>query len=136
MSTSSGSCDCGNIKYEFEGEPVNTVFCYCKTCQLHTNSDKWFGVWVPFDKFKFVKGTPSSFEGRGDTGTTHRLFCGECSTTIGLKCDAFDVYSLAASTISGGEKLLPKMLIYTSLEPAWATFPEGLPKFDTVPPSE
>ena len=85
MSTNHGSCDCGNIEYEFQDEPINTVFCYCKTCQLHTNSDKWFGVWVPFDKFKLVKGTPSSFTALGDSGSeTHRLFCGDCSTVLGL----------------------------------------------------
>ena len=46
MSTNYGRCDCGSIEYEFQDDPINTVFCYCKTCQLHTNSDKWFGVWV------------------------------------------------------------------------------------------
>ena len=135
MSTYHGSCDCGNIQYEFQDEPVNTVFCYCRTCQLHTNSDKWFGVWVPFDKFKLVKGTPSSFTALGDSGSeTHRLFCGNCSTVLGLKCDGFDLYSLSASTIAGGDKLLPKMLIYTSVAPAWATFPAGIPKYDILPP--
>jgi len=137
MTTTRGRCDCGAIEYEFQDEPTNTVFCYCKTCQLHTNSDKWFGVWVPFDKFKFVKGAPSSFTARGDSGCeTHRLFCPSCSAVLGLNCDGFDIYSLAASTIAGGDKFLPKMLIYTSLAPSWATFPEGIPKYDTLPPSD
>lgn len=137
MSTNHGRCDCGQLEYEFQDEPMNTVFCYCKTCQLHTNSDKWFGVWVAEDKFKFVKGSPSSFTALGDSGKeTHRLFCGNCATPIGLKCDGFDMYSLSASTIDGGDKLLPKMLIYTSLAPDWATFPEGIPKYDILPPSD
>ena len=136
MSTNYGRCDCGNIEYEFQDDPINTVFCYCKTCQLHTNSDKWFGVWVPFNKFKFIKGTPSSFTAIGDSGKeTHRLFCGDCATPIGLKCDGFDLYSLSASTIEGGKALRPKMLIYTSVAPDWATFPKGVPKYDTLPPS-
>ena len=118
MSTNFGRCDCGNIEYEFQDNPINTVFCYCKTCQLHTNSDKWFGVWVPFNKFKITKGTPSSFTAIGDSGKeTHRLFCGDCATPIGLKCDGFDLYSLSASTIKGGKTLRPKMLIYTSFAP-------------------
>ena len=82
MSKYFGRCDCGNIEYEFQDNPINTVFCYCKTCQLHTNSDKWFGVWVPFNKFKITKGTPSSYRAIGDSGKeTHRLFCGDCATS-------------------------------------------------------
>ena len=29
----------------------------------------------------------------------------------------------------------PKMLIYTSVAPDWATFPKGIPKYDTLPSS-
>ena len=85
---------------------------------------------------KLLKVTPSSFTAIGDSGKeTHRLFCGDCATPIGLKCDGFDLYSLSASTIKGGKALRPKMLIYTSVAPDWATFPKGIPKYDTLPPS-
>ena len=77
----------------------------------------------------------SSFTALGDSGSeTHRLFCGNCSTVLGLKCDGFDLYSLAASTIEGGDRLRPNMLIYTKFAPAWTIFPEGLPKYDILPP--
>lgn len=136
MTSYRGSCDCGEIEYEFQDEPMNAVFCYCKTCQLHTNSDKWRGVWVAFSNFNYTKGTPSSFTALGDSGSeTHREFCPNCATVIGLKCDGFDLYSLAASTIEGGDKILPKMLIYTSAAPSWTIFPEGIPKYDILPPS-
>jgi|GEM_PF-1174678 len=118
MSTNYGRCDCENIEYEFQDDPINTVFCYCRTCQLHTNSDKWFGVWVPFNKFKFIKGTPSSFTAIGDSGKeTHRLFCGECATPIGLKCDGFDLYSLSASTRSKEAKHYGLKCLSTPLLP-------------------
>ena len=46
------------------------------------------------------------------------------------------MYSLWASTIDGGDKLLPKMLIYTSAAPEWASFPEKIPKYDILPPGD
>ena len=55
MSINFGRCDCGNIEYEFQDNPINTVFCYCKTCQLHTNSDKWFGVGYRLINLKLLK---------------------------------------------------------------------------------
>lgn len=125
------------IEYEFQDKPINTVFCYSKTCQLHINSDKWFGVWLPFDKFKVVKSTPLNFTAISDSGCeTHRLFCANCSTVLGLKCDGFDFYSLATSIIEGNYKLRPKMLIYTTLVPDWTIFSEGIPKYNILPPNE
>ena len=57
MSVKNGSCGCGKLKYSVEGEPINSLFCYCKECQIITGSDKWFGVWVPKDKLKFYPQT-------------------------------------------------------------------------------
>ena len=39
----------------FEDEPVNSAFCYCKECQIHTGSDNCFGLWIP-EKENGVKG--------------------------------------------------------------------------------
>lgn len=66
-----GSCACGTIRYFFEGEPINSAFCYCKECQVHTGSDKWFVLWVPKDKFSLTKGSPSPFTRKGDSGKRH-----------------------------------------------------------------
>ncbi|RCK56650.1 hypothetical protein Cantr_05850 [Candida viswanathii] len=31
--TYSGSCDCGKVKFELEGEPEASVVCYCSDCR-------------------------------------------------------------------------------------------------------
>ena len=40
MTVKNGSYGCGALKYSVEGEAINSVFCYCKECQVHTGSDK------------------------------------------------------------------------------------------------
>ena len=130
-----GKCSCGNIEYMFEGEPINSVFCYCKECQTHTGSDKWFGVWVPIDKFYFTKGTPKKFTRLGDGGhdVIHN-FCDECGTTICAEITLGNFYSVAVSTLIENNHFSPKMAIYAASAPKWAVFPEGIPKFDILPP--
>jgi hypothetical protein len=130
-----GKCGCGNIEYSFEGEPINTAFCYCTECQTHTGSDKWFGLWVPLDKLSFTKGTPSTFTRMGDSGKEiNHMFCGKCATTLCAEATVGNFYSVAASTIISSNDFSPKMLIYTASAPKWAVFPEGVPKFDVLPP--
>lgn len=129
-----GGCACGAIKYTFENEPINSVFCYCKACQVHTGSDKWFGLWVPIVNFTFVKGVPSSFSRQGDSSKELIYhFCSECGTTLCLEAVVGRFYSVASTTLNDNDNLSPKMAIYTASAPVWAVFPEGLPKFDRLP---
>ena len=83
MNSKKGSCGCGNLRYCVEGEPINSVFCYCKECQVLTGSDKWFGAWFAKDSFKVTAGTPSIYTRAGDSGKDmNYLFCPQCGGTI------------------------------------------------------
>jgi hypothetical protein len=130
-----GQCSCGAIEYCFEDEPINTAFCYCRECQTHTGSDKWFGLWVPVDKFTFTKGTPETFTRLGDSGKDmHHQFCKDCATTLCINVVVGGFYSVAASTLNDSNSFSPNMAIYTASAPTWAVFPEGVPKYDVLPP--
>ncbi len=130
-----GRCSCGNIEYLFEEEPINSAFCYCRECQIHTGSDKWFGLWVPVDKFNFTKGTPSNFTRLGDSGKNmNHQFCGDCGTTLCVEVTVGNFYSVAASTLNNSDEFSPKMAIYAKSAPKWAVFPDGVSKYDILPP--
>jgi hypothetical protein len=129
-----GSCRCGGIEFYFYNDPINSIFCYCKECQAFTGSDKWFGLWVPKDNFKFTKGTPSTYTRAGDSGKdVNYKFCGTCSTALCAEVTAGNFYSVSATSLKNN-KFNPKMSIYASSAPSWAIFPNDVPKFDTLPP--
>ena len=135
MEKSTGSCGCGAINYSYEGTEINRVFCYCKQCQIHTGSDKWFGLWVPHDKFTFTKGTPSSFTRKGDSGKEmNHLFCEHCGVTLCVEVTVGNFYSVSAATLNDNQHLSPQMAIYTDFAPDWAVFPDNIPKFAKLPP--
>lgn len=136
MAVKNGSCGCGNLKYSVEGEPINSLFCYCKECQILTGSDKWFGVWVPKDNFKIVSGSPVIFTRKGDSGKDmNYLFCAICGVTICAEVTVGNLYSVAVSTFNNSNDFVPAMAIYTASAPNWAVFPEGVPKFEILPPN-
>ena len=132
----SGECGCGDIKFAFEGDPMNAVFCYCTDCQHDTGSDKWFGLWVATDKLKFTKGEPQTFTRSGSSGMpVHKKFCGNCGTTLCSDFTAGGFYSVAASVLDQKNDFAPTMAIYSASAPDWAVYPEGVPRYDTFPDS-
>ena len=136
MNKKDGGCQCGAIKYSCVGEPINSVFCYCKECQLLTGSDKWSGLWFPKDKLEFIKGTPSVTTRKGDSGKDiHRMYCSECEVTVCAEVTVGNFYSVSTSTLNENNTVKPAMLIYTASAPEWAVFPKGVPKFDILPPN-
>ena len=136
MSLKKGSCSCGNLQYSVDGEPINSLFCYCKECQILTGSDKWFGVWIPKNNFKLVSGNPVIFTRAGDSGKDmNYLFCEKCGVTICAEVTVGNFYSVAVSTFVNSNDFVPAMAIYTSSAPNWAVFPEGVPKFEILPPN-
>ncbi|PCJ22045.1 MAG: hypothetical protein COB04_00900 [Gammaproteobacteria bacterium] len=134
MGISSGSCSCGEVEYSYEGDPINSVFCYCKECQISTGSDKWFGLWIPNDNFKITKGNPLTHTRVGSSGKDmNKMFCGTCGTTVCVEVVVGGFYSVAVSTLKAAGELSPKMAIYTASAPPWAVYPAGIPKYDTLP---
>ena len=129
-----GNCSCGDIEFSFVNKPINSLFCYCKACQALTGSDKWFGLWVPKDNFKFTKGAPLAYTRVGNSGKdVNYQFCGTGSTVLCAEITVGNFYSVSATSLKDN-KYTPKMSIYVSSAPAWAIFPNDVPKFDILPP--
>ena len=130
-----GKCDCGNIEYECTEEPINSVFCYCTSCQQRTNSDKWFGIWIRAKGFNITKGKTTTFIRKGSSGKdmVHH-FCSNCGNNIAAYAEAGNFYTVSVTTLENSDDFSPSMAIYIASAPKWATFPEGVPKYDTLPP--
>ena len=52
-----GSCHCGNVKFEAEGEIKSVMACNCSICS-RKGSLLWF---IPRDNFKLVSGEPATY---------------------------------------------------------------------------
>ncbi|CAK7235695.1 hypothetical protein SCUCBS95973_009354 [Sporothrix curviconia] len=79
----SGSCICGQIAYEFSGNPVTTAICHCIDCQKWGGSGFSTNIAIPTDAFKITSGTPVRFARKGASGQNHVLgFCGNCGTSL------------------------------------------------------
>lgn len=69
-----GSCHCGKVAYEVEGEPDNGLACNCSMCQ-RKGSLLWF---VPKEKFKLLTPEENASTYLFNKHAIRHRFCPEC----------------------------------------------------------
>jgi hypothetical protein len=131
-----GGCQCGQVRFEFTGEPINEVFCYCTDCQTRTGSDKWFGIWIPTENFNFVgEKEPQPYTTQDSSGNDiHCYTCPNCGVSLSVEFTSAGFHTVAASNIEGNNEFKPKLAIFASSAPNWAILPSDIPIFDRLPP--
>jgi len=89
MKTYTGSCLCGSITYEAEGEPRRLFECYCNWCQKITGGSA--RAYAVFDtgKVKYKGANVSEFV---DTNTDHGFkminrFCNQCASPVEMRVE-------------------------------------------------
>lgn len=130
-----GGCICGAIRYEFNGEPLNTVYCYCTDCQQLTGSDRYFGVWVPSNAFRLTKGSPGRYLVEGMSGNKlPRNFCTACGSTLHADASSYaGIVSIPVPSLDNPSRYAPKMAIFTASAPTWSVIPNNIPSFPGMP---
>ena len=131
----SGGCQCGNIRYEVTGEPMNKMFCYCSECQERTGGDKWFGIWYAYENFKFTgEGKTKTHTRKGSSGAdVHHHYCPECGVTVCADITVGKFFTIGAPTFDEHDDFTPNMAIFAASAPKWAVLPTNIPIFEKFP---
>ncbi|CRK20709.1 hypothetical protein BN1723_002676 [Verticillium longisporum] len=124
--TTKGSCACGAIAYQFEGEALTKALCHCIDCQkrrcipayiwattMLTRAPakfQWTGgaftsnAVVPRTAFSVTKGTPRAWDAVGASGKINKhFFCGDCGSSLYTELEVLpDVTCVKAGGLDGG----------------------------------
>lgn len=76
-----GSCLCGHVQYEYDGEIDEVSRCYCVQCQKGQGSAFVAVSPVLAEKLRFVRGQEHLKEFRASPGKS-RVFCAECGSPL------------------------------------------------------
>ncbi|KAL7947569.1 Mss4-like protein [Trichoderma barbatum] len=106
--SSSGSCWCGNVKYEFEGDSKHVILCHCLTCQKLSGATNTANIPIAREKLTVTSGSPKNYTQKHENGfNLTAFFCGDCGTLLYKQADAdmFATVSLIqAGTLDGPAK--------------------------------
>ena len=127
-----GGCFCGELRYAIESGEYLTANCHCTMCRHASGAPEvaWFSV--PPGALRFVSGEPQRFK---SSEHATRSFCPDCGTHLvtrrpGLPAVIVKVGTLDDPSVFGG----PQMAIFTEDLQPFHLVPEGLPKFEKLPP--
>jgi len=136
MSSYTGSCHCGTVKFKCEGEPVAIVNCHCSVCRrVHSASYAPLVVFPP-DKLTVTKGEKNLT--KYVTGKEDRYFCKTCASKIYSSLNHLKTKAAFLQNFDGHG---PDGKIRNNLRPQFHIFygsgtvdaHDGLPKYDTLP---
>jgi hypothetical protein len=102
MTTYTGGCQCGAVRFRVEGVLKDSSICHCRMCQ------KAFGAYyaplvsVRGAEFRWSRGEPKRFQ---SSNLVKRGFCGDCGTP--LTYEAPDGVAVAAGAFDDPSALPP-----------------------------
>ena len=76
-----GSCLCGSVKYEIDGELSAVTNCHCALCRKASGSAFASGATIAAASFRLIAGKDLLKEWESSPGY-HRVFCGQCGSPI------------------------------------------------------
>lgn len=138
MTTLSGGCLCGEVRFEVSEAPLSAVCCHCRGCQQAHSAPFAALALIPPGGVALTRGTPARHETVANSGAaTFREFCGACGTHLfsgGADFPEFRAVKLFA--LDDPTAFAPVAHVWTSRAVAWSPPSDGLPCFEDQPGME
>ena len=131
MSVLTGSCACGEVRYEIRGDLIGDVcHCHCWQCRKHSGASFGTTVGIRAEDLHFVSGEDRMTSWESSPGV-HRFFAGCCGSPIYKSNPALpQVYGFRLGTLDDDPgRRVEKHICFGSSAP-WIDVRDGLPQDD------
>jgi hypothetical protein len=100
MSKYSGSCHCGNVRYEVQTDLADVISCNCSICARAG----YLLTFVPESQFELLSGQDSQSDYQFNKKHIHHLFCKKCGVRSfghGKSPEGGEMYAINVRTLDG-----------------------------------
>jgi hypothetical protein len=141
VTTRTGGCQCGSIRYELVGTPQMLYVCHCTDCQRQSSSAFGMSLRMNPDEIDFSQSQKQlqSWDTRGEDGLIKRCsFCPDCGTRIMHGSDNPDeTVSIKAGSLDDTSQLRPVAHIWLRSAQPWVQIDRNQYRcFDEEPDNE
>lgn len=123
-----GGCQCGQIRYEIQAEPLTLYVCHCTECQRQSSSAFGMSMPVPRQALKLLQGHPKQWSRPAASGrTVVCFFCGECGTRLFHQPTRnIKITNIKPGTLDDTSGLQPVANLWTASAQPWITLSDGM----------
>jgi hypothetical protein len=124
QTTTIGHCLCGDLQFEYLGDPIEAGYCHCESCRRHTSSP--FVAFLVIDKgsFRYTKGVPVTYSSSPGVERTH---CGRCGSPIAFENSV--EFALWVGTLDDPATVRPSYHCWTAEQLPWIEIADDLPRY-------
>ncbi len=127
-----GSCVCGQIRYEIRGQMGAITHCHCPTCRKAHASAFSSVSRVDLDDLVFTAGQTLLKFYESSPGKK-RYFCSNCGSQIYARREDQNHYLFRMGTIDGDPVVRPAQHIFTAYKALWYNIHDHIPEYSEWP---
>jgi len=133
MTTYTGRCACGKIRYEIAAAPIRGFQCQCRDCQRDTGAGHASVMVFPRAALS-VTSEASEIMRVADSGEQKiKGFCGSCGSPLYNKpVSKPDMLGVYVGTLDDPSGFAPELVMFASRGHAWDHLDPALPKLPSM----
>ena len=129
MSELSGSCFCGEVRFEVTGAPVAMGYCHCESCRRWSAGPvNAFSLWKP-ESLEITHGA-ASIASYHKTPISHRKWCTKCGGHLFTDHPTFGLVDVYAALLPG---LKFEPALHVHYQESVLRIHDGKPKMKDMP---
>ena len=127
-----GSCLCGSVEFEVDGDEFNIYQCHCTLCKKQSGTTSNSSAIVGKESLRFIRGSELISSWVKDTGFRSD-FCSKCGSPVPNPLRGFDLYWVPVGLLPVSTKITVVAHLCTSTISSWHLLEPGVSKFQDVP---
>lgn len=129
----SGSCLCGKVKFEVEGEFDSFLLCHCEYCRKDTGSAHASNLLSSQATLKWIAGEDNKTTFNLPSTMHVKSFCNSCGSALPSLAMEGKMMVLPAGSLDSSIERKPDAHIFCASKAEWDTGFVDLPNFDKFP---
>ncbi len=128
-----GSCLCGSVQFEIEGNFDSFYLCHCKHCQKDTGSAHAANVFSESAILTWRKGK-ECVKPYNLPNTLHsKSFCIDCGSALPNQSEDLDFIVVPAGSLDSILNIRPSAHLFVSSKASWEQDLDCIPNFEKLP---
>src|SRR6185312_2519724 len=125
-----GSCPCGAVRFEVEGEFERFYLCHCEYCRKDTGSAHGANLFSSSAVLKWVAGEDQVRQFNLPSTRHCRGFCGTCGSALPVTQMDGKLLKVPAGSLNSEVRIRPDAHIFVSSRAGWDHLLELVPMVD------